>query len=135
MRKKKVLEPEREAGMGRANMRADTIWARPARARSRPGPLSVAWAVACHGQEILFQTRTGTSPSRWFVPFPLFFSLKLLRIQKKQHKTWVNPADPWAWAGPRTKSGNFMPGLARPVISQSPRAEPMNMPDPCPSLT
>lgn len=75
--------------------RASTVWARLARARSRPGSTccSLRGLWAYHDQEMLFLTHPGTSPPMWLVGrpkclFSLFFSLKMSK------KTQVRPAEP-----------------------------------------
>ena len=90
----------------------------------RPGPARclLRGPRACHGQEILFSTRTDTSPHGPAcgpnAPFLCFFYLKTIKNTKIQHKTW--PGSREARARPVDK---FIKFQARPA-THAPRPGP-----------
>ena len=107
-----------------------SAWHEPAR-----GSLSATWAAG------LSQSRNFISGPHWYEPawagpraersFPLFFTLKLSKIQ---HKTWVGPWTCGPGPGPgqifKISSPALMDlGLARPAIYSSPRGSclPLSM--------
>ena len=123
------------------------------RARLSPGPTRcpLRGPQACHGQEILFQARSGTSPRGLTrgpnAPFLFFFSLKLSKIKKYNIKHEPGPQEARArLAGPWTKFGIFKPGpawpathglwpgLARHFPKPAGRAHEQARPGPCPGL-
>ena len=100
-----------EVGMGRANTRA--------------GPSSATWAAGRSRSRSFISGPHRHEPA-WVRPrakrsFPLFFSLKLSKIQKNNIK--YGPAavgtNPARGPGPWTKFGNFKTDPARPPFPQA----------------
>lgn len=93
-------------GMVRASTRAGLTWHEPA--MWAVGLLwSINFILGLHWHE---PTWAGPRTER---SFPLFFDLKLSKIQKIYIKHGSSPRE--ARAGPRTKFENFKPDLARPA--------------------